>query len=197
MVKSISMALLMSWCVACSNAAFDGDGNASGRQPTGAQDSSQPGPGLNANQSQPDPRPGEETGDESDQAAIRACLAKFQSHPFGQPQQYHFRKISASVQVLGAGNPIVDNVATAEPSLVLIGAAVNVLGQSTYQLLNPNAYYCLKVDVNVLSSLNIQLHCKAKLADNKVNVSVLSNAQATGKVGVHVGSNVAVTPVGC
>jgi hypothetical protein len=135
--------------------------------------------------------------DPSDDQAIAQCLSKFSGHPFGQKHQYSYRKISASVQVLGIGNAVVDTVATTEPSLVLISAGVSVLGQTSYQLMNPNGWYCLKVSVNVLTNLNINLHCKAKLADNKVDVNVLSNSQPVGQVGVHVGSGVKVTPSGC
>ncbi len=135
--------------------------------------------------------------DDSDRAALDTCLRNIGKHPFAGPQPAPVRRINASVSVLSVGRPIVDDVRTQGPELVLIGAAVNVLGGIQYKLHNPNAYYCLKVDVNVLASTQIELACGARLADNKVNVSVGSDAAAAGKVGVHVGSQVKVTRVGC
>ena len=131
-----------------------------------------------------------------DDLAINKCLEKFGSHPFDRNQVKAYRKISASVQVLGAGNTVKDTDATPGPALILISAAVNVLGSAEYQLLNPNGYYCLKVDVNVLANSTINLHCNAKLADNKVGVNVGSSGETAGRVGVNVGSEVTINNVG-
>ena len=60
------------------------------------------------------------------------------------------------------------------------------------ELLNPNGWYCLKVDVNVLNNTQIDLNCHAHLADSRVNVGVLSNNDPAGIVGVHVLSDVKV-----
>jgi len=131
---------------------------------------------------------------DGDSAAIAKCLAKWGDHPFGA-QPVH-RKIHAAVQVFGHGKGIVDDVKTTVPALILIGAAVNVLGETTYELLNPNGWYCLKVDVNVKAKTQIDLHCDAKLADSKVDVSVGSQSQPVGIVGVHVLSDVKIARVG-
>jgi len=181
--------------ISCSDTEFDAaqNGHPSPATETGDSNGSagpKTGSGLNSTEMNLDTDP-------SDDAAVAQCLTKFGSHPFGQRHKYNYRKIAASVQVLGVGNAVVDTVATPEPSLILISAGVSVLGQTNYQLLNPNGWYCLKVSVNVLTNLNINLHCKAKLADNKVDVNVGSNSQPVGQVGVHVGSGVKVTPSGC
>lgn len=75
-------------------------------------------------------------------------------------------------------------------------AAVNVGGAVTYNLLNPNGYYCMKVNVNVNQQLTINLHCNARLADSKVGVNVGSTvSDSTSAVGVHVNSTVNVQTV--
>jgi hypothetical protein len=75
----------------------------------------------------------------------------------------------------------------------LIDVGVNVFGTPTYNLMNNNGYYCMKVNVNVATSLNINLACRAKLADNSVQVDVGSNTNSTtSAIGVNVGSTVQV-----
>ncbi len=138
--------------------------------------------------------PGDDLND--DDKAMNKCLMKFGRHPFGQNQVMNYRKINTSVSVLGFGSGIVDDQISNGPELILISAAVNVLGEQTYQLLNPNGFYCLKVDVNVSASTRIDLHCNASLADSKVNVNVMSDSTTTGVVGVHVLSDVSVRRVG-
>ena len=54
----------------------------------------------------------------------------------------------------------------------------------------------MKVNVNVLTDLTINLHCNARLADDKVNVNVLSTTNdTTSAVGVHVLSDVNIKTV--
>jgi hypothetical protein len=130
-------------------------------------------------------------GDDGD---IARCLAKLGDHPFGKDPEY--RKIAASVQILGSGDAVVDRAKTAEPELVLITAAIAVLGKASYQLLNPNGWYCMKVDVNVMADTTVRLACGAHLADSKVNVGVLSDAEPIAKVDVNVMSSVKVAHVG-
>lgn len=131
--------------------------------------------------------------DEQDQQTLRKCMEKWDSLPFDQRIQV--RKIYASVTVGGVGNAINDTRRTSEPELVLIYAGVNVLGSVTYKLLNPNGFYCMKVNVNVLTSLNLDLHCNARLADSMVDVNVGSEADQTASVGVHVGSIVVLNTI--
>jgi hypothetical protein len=132
-------------------------------------------------------------GDDAD--VLYKCLAKWKDHPF-QGTVNNYKKISASVSVGGFGNLINDTENTAQPYLILVEAAVNVLGAPTYSLMNRNGYYCMKVNVNVSTNLNINLHCNARLADQKVNVNVGSTQNSTtSAVGVHVLSNVQVNSV--
>lgn len=132
----------------------------------------------------------------SDLDALHKCLAKWQDNPFTGTTVKNYRKISASVSVGGFGNLINDNENTAQPFLTLIEAGVNVLGSPTYNLMNRNGYYCIKVNVNVSTNLSINLHCNARLADQKVNVNVGSTqSDTTSVVGVHVLSNVLVNNV--
>ncbi len=134
-------------------------------------------------------------GPNGDDETIAKCLESWGSaNPFGAKPA--FRTIHASVQVLGAGKGIVDDIHSDKPELVLVSAAVSVLGKTSYELLNPNGWYCIKADVNVLTGLTVNLACSAHMADSKVDVGVLSNSQPVGEVGVHVLSNVAVKRVG-
>jgi hypothetical protein len=94
------------------------------------------------------------------------------------------------------GAAVDDTEQTSSPELVLVDAGVNVLGAPTYNLLNHNGWYCIKVDVNVMTDLTINLDCAAHLADDRVNVNVLSNQNATPSVvGVEVLSDVQVKTV--
>jgi len=78
----------------------------------------------------------------------------------------------------------------------LIGAGVNVGGAPTYNMMNPNGYYCMKVNVNVDTAFNINLHCNAHLADTKIAVNVGSTTNSgTAAIGVNVGSQVTVTSI--
>ncbi len=133
--------------------------------------------------------------DDDDKDALAKCLAKWKNHPFKSPIT-NYKKIFASVTVGGFGNAVNDTERSAEPFLTLIAAGVNVIGQPTYNLMNPNGYYCIKVNVNVLAKLTVNLHCSARLADEKVNVNVLSSQTGnTASVGVHVLSTVDVKTV--
>jgi hypothetical protein len=179
---------------ACGSSSFSGDSvqrierAENGKTNTGIDNSSD----LNDKNKSQDDIIDSSIKDKGDADAIKKCLAKWGNHPFNENDFSEYRKISASVQVLGIGNPIIDKEVTPAPKLIVVSAAVNVLGEATYDLLNPNGWYCLKVDVNVKSKTNINLACKAKIADSKVNVNVLGNADAAGAVGVHVMSDVKV-----
>jgi hypothetical protein len=126
--------------------------------------------------------------------AISKCMAAWGSNnPFGDNAYTDYRKISAAVSILGNGGYAVeDREATANPKLILVSASVSVLGSTNYLLMNPNGWYCFMVDVNVLSKVNVDLQCKAKLADTRVAVNVLSKPSSTAAVGVNVMSSVTV-----
>ncbi len=128
-----------------------------------------------------------------EQLSIKRCLLKWGYHPFGTDIKY-VKKISASVSVGGIGNAVNDTVTTKDPVLTLIIAGVNVLGETTYNLRNDNGYYCIQTNVNVLTTLNMNLACHARVADNSVNVNIgsyIDDANTSG-IGVHVGSAINV-----
>lgn len=128
-----------------------------------------------------------------EQEAIGKCLEAWGNHPFDGTVYQKYRKIHAAVTVFGGGGYAVeDTEVTDGPALVVVSASVSVMGQANYLLMNPNGWYCLMVDVNVMSKSAIDLQCKAHLADNKVNVNVGSKTQNTAAVGVNVFSDVKV-----
>lgn len=130
-----------------------------------------------------------------DAEALKRCLKGWHNAPF-QGNVTNFKRIYAAVTVGGQGSAISDTERTEEPWLILIDAGVNVFGSPKYELLNPNGWYCMKVNVNVISNLTIDLHCSARLADSRVNVNVGSNQSGTNSmVGVNVFSTVDVENV--
>ena len=132
----------------------------------------------------------------TDEGALRHCLKAWNGQsPFKDADVANARKINASVRVLSEGPAVQDTQATDKPQLILIVAAVTVLSNSSYELQNPNGWYCIKASVNVKSTLNVNLHCTAHLADNKVDVSVLSTGTQAGQVGVNVLADVRVNKV--
>ncbi len=128
-------------------------------------------------------------------SGIQKCLNTWGGKaPFTMNSPY--RKIAASVTVLGVGNAINDTTTTTTPELVVLVAGVNVLSSPRYRLLNPNGWYCFVADVNVLSGLTVDLHKTAHLADSRVNVGVLSSStDQTAMVDVNVLSDVKVNRV--
>jgi len=129
--------------------------------------------------------------------ALHRCLAAWPGNPFmGTTPVAHFKEIFAAVSVMSNGAAINDTENTPFPMLILIDAGVNVFGTPSYNLLNKNGYYCMRVNVNVLTDLAVNLHCNARLADPKVDVNVLSTKNdSTAGVGVNVLSDVKVTAV--
>ena len=128
---------------------------------------------------------------DEDAASLQNCLVKWRDN---LPARFaYYRRIAASVSVYGYGTSINDQLRTDGPSLILVAAAVNVGGSPVYNLQNPNGYYCIKVGVNVLTSLQVNLNCAAHLADSKVNVNVGSTVNGTTvAVGVDVMSTIKV-----
>lgn len=118
------------------------------------------------------------------------------SNPFGQAAFTDYRVVNAAVNVLGSGPLVSDTQVTTTPRLIVVKAGVSVLGQSGYELMNPNGWYCLMVDVSVMAKVTVDLHCQANLADNKVNVNVGSNGSGAASVGVAVLSDIKVNRVG-
>jgi len=173
----------------------DGDGNNNGN---GNGNGDGDGDGNNNGNGDETPRdPGDYDipgiDDDDDLAALHKCMEKWGELPFGQT--IPARTLTA-ISIGGFGTAINDTEETEYPELVLVKAAVNVGGTVNYKFLNPNAYYCIKVNVNVLTDLTIDLHCNARLADSKVSVNVGSvMSDNTAAVGVHVGSVVTVNTV--
>jgi hypothetical protein len=129
----------------------------------------------------------------SEQVQVAQCITKWGRVPFTGTFT-NVRRIKAAVSVYGIGTVINDTIQTSTPALILVDAGVNVMGNPVYNLMNNNGYYCMKVNVNVHTDLDINLACNAKLADNSVQVNVASTTNSeTGVIGVNVGSNVQVT----
>lgn len=103
------------------------------------------------------------------------------------------RKIHASVSVGSSGVTLADKAQTTGPSLTLLYAGVNVGGSPTWELSNPNGWYCIIVTVNVGTNLTVRLAQTSHLADSQVAVNVGSQTNGdVSAVGVNVGSNIKV-----
>ena len=110
---------------------------------------------------------------------VRACLASWPDHPF-DVNNISYRTVSGKVKVFGIGGDINESVATEKPELVLILPNVSVMTKATMTLMNPNGWYCLRSKVNVMSSSDIYLHCKAHLASSKGGTTVLGGGDDQG-----------------
>ena len=125
--------------------------------------------------------------------ALEACLTAWGEHPFGSRPVY--TRLSTSVKVAGVGPATTDSEITDHPSLILVDPLVNVMGQSSIALMNPNGWYCLRAAVNVLGALRIQLHCQARLASASGGATVWGTGY--GRPGVTVMGSIEVERVGC
>lgn len=133
--------------------------------------------------------------DPTDLGDIERCLALWgDNSPFGQTIT-NYEKIYASVTIGGSGTPINDTVRTEEPKLILVVAGVAVGSNVTYNMLNPNGYYCVKVSVNVQTNATYNVHCNAAVAQSSVSVNVGSNGDPLSQIGVNVNSNTQVNIV--
>jgi hypothetical protein len=129
--------------------------------------------------------------EESD--AISRCLKAWGKHPFGNHPSY--RTLATSVKVFGIGQDTEDTQGTSRPELIMVNAGVNVMGGSTMALLNPNGWYCLRSNVNVMGGMTVKAHCKAHLASATEGVTVLgSNSENKA---VTVMGKTTVELVGC
>lgn len=167
------------------NGGNNNGGNNNGGNNNGGNGGNTPAPG---DVIVPDAEPG-------DMAAIGKCLALWGTNsPFGQTIN-NFEKVYASVTIGGSGTPINDTVRTEDPKLILVVAGVAVNSNVTYNMLNPNGYYCIKVGVNVETNLTANIHCNAHVAQTNVNVSIGSSGDPLANVGVNVNSNTQVNIV--
>jgi hypothetical protein len=69
------------------------------------------------------------------------------------------------------------------------------MGGSTFELLNPNGWYCLRTNVNVMGGLTIKVHCKAHLASATEGVTVLGSS--SDKKSITVMGSTKIEQVGC
>jgi len=130
---------------------------------------------------------------EDAERSIDRCLSAWGSHPFGNNPGY--RTLAAAVKVFGIGGNTADASRTDGPSLVLVNPGVNVMGETTLELSNPNGWYCLRSNVNVMGNLRIRADCRAHLASASDGATVLgSNA---GSRSVTVLGSTRVELVGC
>lgn len=139
---------------------------------------------------------GTSAAEAKDNKAIAQCLKNWGNSPFTTASPY--KRIAASVSVFGFGDAVDDETPTADPQLIVVDAAVNVLGNPTYKLENPNGWYCIVADVNVLTDVTIDLKQGAHLSDTSVGVNVLGKTTGgtAGSTDVNVLSceNVVVVP---
>jgi hypothetical protein len=115
-----------------------------------------------------------------DHKILMKCLKRWDKHPF--PAKLTYKVMEAKVKVFGIGSDLRDDTKTKEPRLVLIKPSVNVMGKFKYHLLNPNGWYCLEADVNVMGKAEINLACTAKLASSKSGATVMGGSDKSGGV---------------
>jgi signal peptidase I len=97
-----------------------------------------------------------------------------------------FKRLIA-INAMGLGVSINDTEETADPQLVLIRAALNYKSKATYNLLNPNGYYCMMLGVNFESDLSVNLHCNAYLVSASVSLDLGSQSDsAMAGLGVNI-----------
>lgn len=114
----------------------------------------------------------------SDKSDIQACLSKWKNAPFTANSD--FRVVSAKVKVMGIGQDIDESTKTSAPELVLIKPAVTVMAKTEITLGNPNGWYCLKGKTAVLGKIQINLHCKARMASSESGATVMGADDTEG-----------------
>ncbi len=130
----------------------------------------------------------------SNEDTVSKCLEAWGTHPFGDKPK--FKTISTSVRVFGIGGSPKDAQVTKEPVLVLLSPAVNVMGGTTFELLNPNGWYCFKANVNVMGGMTVKAHCKAHLASANSGATVMGSNDSESK-GVTVMGKTKIQLIGC
>lgn len=126
--------------------------------------------------------------------SIGKCVSAWHNSPFGAKSSPH-QILKPGVKVFGVGGSVEDLAATAKPQLVLVKPGVNVLGKTTYRLMNPNGWYCFKSNVSVLGKLQIEAHCHAHIATAADGATVLGADDS--KNGVSVLGAIRVKRIGC
>ena len=118
---------------------------------------------------------------------VKACINAWEgkSNPFRNKKNVRFRIMEGTVKVFGLGsNANVDEVKTSYPQLIFIKSAVNVMGKSTFRLMNPNGWYCFEDNVNVMGKAVIEIGCESSVATTSGSTTVMGSSQ--GKSGVTV-----------
>lgn len=124
----------------------------------------------------------------TDKEAIKNCLSKFDSHPFDKKNP-KFKTLKPATKVLNSGPVLIDTERSDEVELVLIQKGVSVIAKPIYKLLNPNAWYCMKNKVSVISKTVIELDCNARFATSSEAVTIIGDdPEANGGITV-IGSN--------
>lgn len=124
------------------------------------------------------------TGDRGDQEILRRCLAAWGQHPFDASTDLRARFIESSVRIMGFGRENRDDDATSYPQLILVRPSVNVMTKTTYELHNPNGWYCFDANVTVMGKSVIRADCRAQLADGRNGVAVVGASDESGAVAV-------------
>ncbi len=125
---------------------------------------------------------------------VDACLAAWKNAPFKkgtQPDQI----VGTQVKVFGIGKDDYEDTPTKKPRLILIKPSVNVLGRTTFRLMNPNGWYCFRANVSVLGKMKIEAHCNAKLASSKEDGTSVLGSDESDK-GVTVLGSLRVNRIG-
>lgn len=124
---------------------------------------------------------------------MAACLKAWGEHPFGTNPRY--KTLAKNLKVFGIGEDPKDTEVTSEPTLIMVNPGTNIMGGATLELLNPNGWYCLKSQVNIMGELTIKAHCKAHLASATGGTTVLGSD--ANKKSVTVMGSTEVQLVGC
>jgi hypothetical protein len=132
--------------------------------------------------------------DSSPEDAVNLCLKAWGTHPFGHKPKY--KTMATSVKVFGIGKNPKDAEVTAKPELILVNPAVNVMGGTVFELLNPNGWYCFRANVNVMGGLVVKAHCKAHLASASNGATVMGTTDSANK-GVTVMGSTKVELIDC
>lgn len=135
-------------------------------------------------------------GDTGDDKAIERCLSAWHNHPFKDKSDKRYRVMETTVKVMGIGNDVRDSDATSYPQLILIKPSVKVMSKQTYELMNPNGWYCFKSNVTVMGKSVIKAHCNTRIADSTESVAVLGKNEDS-KGGVTVLGKTEIERVGC
>ena len=121
---------------------------------------------------------------------VEACLKQWGNHPFKDKTNIRFRIIKPDVKVFGIGANVIDNATTSYPQLIYIRPAVSVMSKTTYNLMNPNGWYCFKSKVNVMGKSVIKAACKAHIVTVKGKTTVLGEGEKEKKGTTVLGESV-------